>query len=134
MSKKFRTLLVGIMLTFGLVTSPVVLEDVSYAAGSKASVCEGINSIKDAGTEQCDPAATGAGSLGTFINNIINMLLFIIGAVAVIMIIIGGIRYVTSNGDSAQTTSAKNTVLYAVVGLVVALMAFAIVNFVLRAI
>jgi hypothetical protein len=47
------------------------------------------------------------------------------------MIVIGGIRYTTSNGDSAGITSAKNTILYAVVGLIVALLAYAIVNFVL---
>ena len=64
------------------------------------------------------------------IAQIINVLLFVIGAIAVIMIILGGIRYVLSNGDSSQITSAKNTVLYSVIGLVVALLAYAIVNFV----
>ena len=46
------------------------------------------------------------------------------------MMIIGGIRYVISNGDSSQITSAKNTIMYAVIGLVVALLAYAIVNFI----
>lgn len=67
------------------------------------------------------------------IKTIVNILLFVIGAVAVLMIIIGGIRYVTSNGESAQLTSAKNTILYAVIGLIVAILAFAIVNFVVDA-
>jgi hypothetical protein len=49
------------------------------------------------------------------------------------MIVIGGIKYTTSNGDSSAITSAKNTILYSVVGLVVAILAFAIVNFVLGA-
>ena len=64
---------------------------------------------------------------------ITNLLLFVLGAIAVIMIIIGGIRYTTSNGDSAQTKAAKDTILYAVVGLVVAILAYAIVNFVINA-
>lgn len=64
-------------------------------------------------------------------NNILNFFTYIVGAVSVLMIIIGGIRYTTSNGDSTQITSAKNTVLYAVIGLVLAIMANAIVNFVL---
>jgi len=64
-------------------------------------------------------------------NRILNTFTFIIGAVAVLMIIIGGMRYVTSNGDPAQLTSAKNTILYAAIGLVLAAMANAIVNFVL---
>ena len=70
------------------------------------------------------------GTGGVF-TTIVNVLLFIIGAVSVIMIIFGGFRYVTSGGDSGGVTSAKNTILYAVVGLIVALLAYAIVNFVL---
>jgi hypothetical protein len=77
-------------------------------------------------------AAGGSGqkSLQVRVADIINVLLFIIGAVSVIMIILGGLKYVLSNGDSSQITSAKNTILYAVIGLVVALLAYAIVNFV----
>jgi len=67
------------------------------------------------------------------IKTIVNVLLFVLGAIAVIMIIIGGIRYSTSNGDSSQITGAKNTILYAVIGLIVAILAYAIVNFVLDA-
>jgi len=66
----------------------------------------------------------------TLVSTVTNALLFIIGAISVIMIIVGGIRYVISNGDSAQITAAKNTILYAVIGLVIALLAYAIVNFV----
>lgn len=68
---------------------------------------------------------------GGVFNTITNVLLFLIGAVSVIMLIIGGIRYTISGGDSAAVTSAKNTILYAIVGIVVALLAYAIVNFVL---
>lgn len=62
---------------------------------------------------------------------VINLLLTLGGIISVIVIIIGGIRYVTSGGDSNQLRSARDTILYAVVGLVIAVMAFAIVNFVL---
>ena len=70
------------------------------------------------------------GSNGIF-QQIVNILLFITGAIAVIVIVIGGIKYVLSSGDSNQITSAKNTILYAVIGLVVAILAYAIVNFVI---
>lgn len=79
--------------------------------------------------------AAGGGNAPTLqssIQQIINVLLFVIGAIAVIMIIIGGFKYVISNGDSSQITSAKNTILYAVIGIVVALLAYAIVNFVVN--
>lgn len=55
------------------------------------------------------------------------------GVVAVLVIIWGGIRYTTSNGDASATKSAKDTVLYAVIGLIVAVLAYAIVNFTLSA-
>ena len=58
---------------------------------------------------------------------------FIVGIIAVIMLIIGGIKYVVSGGDSKKVTDAKNTVLYAIIGLVIAFLAFAIVNFVISA-
>ena len=69
-------------------------------------------------------------NIGTAITNIVNIMLYALGAIAVIMIVIGGIRYTTSNGDSNGIKSAKNTILYAVAGLVVAILAYAIVNFV----
>jgi hypothetical protein len=62
---------------------------------------------------------------------ITNVLLFIIGAISVIMLIIGGIRYTVSGGDSGAVTSAKNTILYAIVGIIVAILAFAVVNWVI---
>lgn len=62
---------------------------------------------------------------------IVNTLLYVLGMVAVIMIVIGGIRYTTSNGDAGSIKGAKDTILYSVVGLVVAILAYAIVNFVI---
>lgn len=64
-------------------------------------------------------------------NNILNTITFVIGAIAVLMIVIGALRYALSSGEQAAIVSAKNTILYAVIALVVAVMANAIVNFVL---
>lgn len=75
---------------------------------------------------------TGNSDASTIIRNITNVLLFIIGAISVIMLIFGGIKYTTSNGDQGAVTSAKNTITYAVVGLVVAIFAYAIVDFVVK--
>lgn len=69
------------------------------------------------------------GQEGIF-TTVTNVLLFLIGAVSVIMLIIGGIRYTISNGDQGAITSAKNTILYAIIGLVIAILAYAAVNFV----
>jgi len=63
---------------------------------------------------------------------IVNTLLFLVGTLAVIMIIVGGILYTISNGDAGKLTKAKNTLTYAIVGLVVAFVAYALVNWVLK--
>ena len=84
-----------------------------------------------AGAAKSDDQSANLFGDGGIFRTITNVLLFLIGAVAVIMLIIGGIRYTISGGDSTAVTSAKNTILYAVVGIVVALLAYAIVNFVL---
>lgn len=62
--------------------------------------------------------------------NIINAIFFVLGMIAVIMIIVGGVKYTTSNGDPQGIKSAKDTIMYAVIGLVVAILAYTIVNFV----
>lgn len=90
-----------------------------------AGVQNGANSAKG-----MDQPVDLIGDGGTF-STITNVLLFIVGAIAVIMIVIGGLRYVLSGGNADQITSAKNTILYAIVGIVVALLAYAAVNFVL---
>lgn len=77
--------------------------------------------------------AKGSGqgeNLNDIFKTVANVLLFVVGAVAVIMLIIGGLRYVTSNGDQNAVTGAKNTIMYALIGVVVAFLAFAAVNFV----
>lgn len=62
---------------------------------------------------------------------ITNTLIFIVGAVAVLMVIIGALRYTLSGGDPAGVKGAKDTILFAIIGVIVAILAFAIVNFVL---
>lgn len=66
------------------------------------------------------------------VDGVLNTVYLWAGIVAVLVIIIGGIRYTTSNGDPAQVKAAKNTILYAIVGLVVIIMAAAITQFVVQ--
>lgn len=65
------------------------------------------------------------------IPRVINLMLFIVGVLAVIMLIWGGIRYVISGGDATKVKDAKNTILYAIVGLIVAILGYAVVNWVI---
>jgi hypothetical protein len=70
--------------------------------------------------------------LTTVVRNAIKIFSILIGVVAVIMIMVGGFKYITSGGDSSSISSAKSTILYAIIGLVVAALSQAIVFFVLK--
>ena len=69
-------------------------------------------------------------SLINRVMQILNVVVGVVGVIAVAVIVIGGILFVTSTGEAAKTTRARNTILYGIVGLVISLLAFAIVNFV----
>ncbi len=73
-----------------------------------------------------------SGDLSAQITIIISTLMLFIGICAVIMLIIGGFRYVFSQGNEKAISAAKDTILYAIVGIVVAILSYAIVNFVIN--
>lgn len=112
-------------ITSSITAASIVAVSNTSSALAVMSVQGGANSAKGA-----DQTTDLFGTAGTF-STITNVLLFIIGAIAVIMIVIGGLRYVISGGDSSQITAAKNTILYAIVGIIVAILAYAAVNFVI---
>jgi hypothetical protein len=106
----------------------LVTPDVAYAQNCTDVAAGGIGSGAD-----CAKPTGAAENLfgdGSIFNTVTNILLFLIGAVSVVMLIIGGIRYVVSGGDQGAVTSAKNTILYAIIGIVIAFLAFAAVRFV----
>lgn len=79
-------------------------------------------------------AENSANNLFETVNGIINVVLGVVGIVAVVVIIIGGISYLISQGDAGKVAKAKNTILYGVIGMFVALLAFAIINFLLTSV
>ena len=121
--KRWKQLVVTFALIFGLGGATLL-----PATGASA-----INVFKQCGNNGSSQVCQAQGdTVGPLIQTVINILLYILGMAAVVMIVIGGIRYTTSNGDSSAITSAKNTILYAVIGLIVAILAYSIVNFVLQ--
>lgn len=118
--KRLQSILLSLALVLGL----GVVAAAPAGAINVFDSCRGAN----ANTSVCN--AKNNDNANQLVRNVISTLLFVVGIVSIIMIIVGGIRYTTSNGDSSKITAAKNTVLYSVVGLVVALLAYAIVNFV----
>ncbi len=118
--KTIRKIMMGfiVLAGFGIMqqSSPALAVNVFDQCGSNSdsAVCQSKN----------DDASN-------MIKSVVNLLLYAVGIIAVIMIVVGGIRYTTSGGDSGGIASAKNTIMYAIIGLIVALLSFAIVNFVL---
>lgn len=98
---------------------------------SAADLYEPCSDPVNAATAVCKDAGSDAG-VGGVIKSIINVLLFIAGIVSVVVIIVAGVMYATSAGDQNTVTKAKNALMYAVIGLVVALLGLAVVNWVLN--
>jgi len=90
--------------------------------------------ITDSASKACADACDTALSLPGIIGSITTALVYIIGALSVLMIIVGGLRYVISGGDPKKTADAKNTITYAIVGVIVAIVSFAIIKFVVTAV
>ena len=78
--------------------------------------------------------ANSSESVDPVIKTVIRYLLIISGIVSVVMVIIGGLKYSTSNGDSSKLSSAKNTILYAIIGVIISALAYGIVDYVFRSI
>ncbi|MBR3246282.1 hypothetical protein IKF87_00130 [Candidatus Saccharibacteria bacterium] len=119
--KKFAKYILPVLLIVGMAVAIMAPEvsALTLREGAEAARCDGCPSDL-------------FGDTGAF-RQVTNTILYIVGIIAVIMLIIGGIKYVVSGGDSKKVTDAKNTVLYAIIGLVIAFLAFAIVNFVISA-
>jgi len=118
---KLKMILAGMLIvpTVALAVAPAV------NAESDFTLTNGVSSARGEGVSET------ASDPQTLVKQFVNIFLFAVGALSVIMLIWGGIRYTTSAGDSNKVQAAKNTVLYAIVGLVIAILAYAIVNMVI---
>lgn len=129
--KKLTLFLASIltMLNISLALSPAL----ALAETPKEAACSGLE-LTGGSCDSGDPEDPNSSSsqLNNVLGTAINIFSFIVGFAAVIMVIVGGFKYITSAGDSASTSSAKNTILYAIIGLVIVAMAQVIVRFVLN--
>lgn len=129
MIKKLKIALLSIIGVATLAT-PALAPVAVYAQAVDQGLCEGAQlEIGTDCTGVNEQEATD--QLNSIITLVINIFSIVVGVAAVIMIIIGGLRYIISGGDSGNVTSAKNTILYAIIGLVVVALAQFIVKFVL---
>lgn len=122
--KIFTKILTAGMLMVSLlgVFTPVV------SAANGIDICSKEN--ENDNSVYCQNKDSGGAQVGGIIKTIVEVLLMAVGAISIIMIVIGGILFALSSGDAQKAAKARSTILYAVVGLIVSVFASAIVNFV----
>lgn len=131
MKKYFGTILASLAIIFGLVLlSRPAMASVQCPDGTMQAK----NYVSDLSlcNTEAKSASEAKADVKSRANKIINWIIGIVGLLAVIMIIVSGFQMTVSGGNSAKVAKAKNTLIYSVVGLVIALLAYAIVNFVLK--
>lgn len=84
--------------------------------------------------ETVTPVGDGGDTLVDNVTTILNAVIGVLGLVCVVVMIIGGVNYMTSSGDTGKVKKAKDTILYGLIGLIVCVLAFALVNFVISSI
>lgn len=129
---KMTLLSFSALLMMGL---PVLVAPSAGAISLRNNLCEGadfqLGNPSDGG-DAGDCAEQNGSNLQALITRIINVISVIVGVIAVIMIIYGGFRYITSGGNDSSVSAAKNTILYALIGLIIVALAQVIVKFVLQ--
>ncbi|HEX8182911.1 MAG TPA: hypothetical protein VF575_04905 [Candidatus Saccharimonadales bacterium] len=123
--------IVGLLMAITMISGGIGFTGQALAApaptsSARAEVCAGVNGQVTGGC-----STTSGASISKILKGLINLLSVIAGIAAVIMIIISGLKYITSSGEAQAVSSAKRTLIYAVVGLVVVAVSQFIVHFVL---
>jgi cytochrome bd-type quinol oxidase subunit 2 len=139
MVSKLRNTIVSLLSAATLLVVPMASLVLAPAASAEPSIkgglCQGATLKVDGTPTDADCASNtieGTDKINSLITTVINVFSVVVGVVAVIMIIAGGFRYITSGGDSNKISGAKNTIIYALIGLVVVALAQVIVKFVLN--
>jgi hypothetical protein len=130
--KKFKTYLAVLALAVASVAPAMVPVAVHAQASDSPTIEKGLCGGAELQFEEAE-CQTGQSTtrLNSLIKTIINIISVVVGVIAVIMIVFGGLKYITSGGESSNVSAAKNTILYAIIGLVVVALAQFIVRFVL---
>lgn len=134
MIKKLRNIVI-VLATFAAMALPafapaIASAQISDTPNIKDNVCGGTN-LQFGQSGGCDNASVPTNKLNGLLAKVINIFSIIVGVIAVIMIIVGGLKYITSGGESSNISGAKNTIIFALIGLVIVALAQFIVHFVL---
>lgn len=129
---KFRLLMAALAAAFGLALAPATLV-LAQNNDIIGGLCTGAElEFTQTPSRNCQTNNDATERINDLIRSVINLLSVIVGVIAVIMIIVGGLRYITSGGNDTSVTSAKNTILYAIIGLIIVALAQVLVRFTLN--
>ena len=131
---KSKMLIIASLLTLAV---PMAMPVSAFAAGNASLVdnnlCNGSNfNISTSTSGSSCPSDNGTKGINGLLKKVVNVISAVVGVVAVVMIIVGGFKYITSGGESGNVSGAKNTIIYAIIGLVIVALAQVIVHFVLN--
>lgn len=129
MLKKIKNALLSVGL-FSLIAVPVLAPAIAYA-DITSDLCSG-SSFNTSGNGTCNQDANNGAGIDTILKKVIQIFSIVVGFVAVVMIIVGGIKYITSGGNDSNVAGAKNTIIYAVIGLIIVALSQVLVHYVLN--
>lgn len=129
MFKSIKKLITIFALSAALVAPLAVAGTSSAQIDISGKLCGGVSVSAPSGSGNCATAANES-SVTNAVTKVVNYLSWFVGIVSVIMIVVGGFKYITSGGASDKVTGAKNTIIYAIIGLVIVALAQFIVRFV----
>lgn len=125
--QRIKHLVASLLIAF---SGSLVFVPAIASADLQGDACQGVNQLSGSNSSNCS-SGNGA-SVTDIMRTVITILSFIVGFVAVLMIIIGGLRFITAGGDSSAVAGARSTIIYAIIGLLIVAIAQVLVHFVLR--
>ena len=130
MKKTITTLFITIITALGIFTA--IPTPIAFADSNCTDICN-CTTVDEAVRQAagCKTNGSGKSDLATTIVTILNTIIGVLGIVAVIFIVVGGVKYMTSTGDPTKVKKARDTIIYACIGLGVCALSFAIVNWVI---
>jgi hypothetical protein len=132
MLQKIKNHLMILAASVFMLGAPLALAGTAGAANIQSNLCNGSNFTISSGTGGSCAKGGDISSVNKTLTKAVNIISAVVGVIAVIMIIVGGFKYITSGGDQNKIASAKSTLIYAIIGLVIVALAQIIVHFVIN--
>jgi len=126
---KLKFILASLLMIGSMTAGSMTL---GYASSLKGDACAGLNTLATGSTNDTSCGSSGESSIKNIVSEVVKILSLVVGIASIIVIIIAGLNFVTAGGDASKVSSAKNTLIYALIGVVIAVSAQFLVHFALN--